>query len=446
VSAYRDDAASGIDLAVEARDVMVDRLRGSGMITTEVVERAFRTVPRHVFAPEGTPLSVAYDPDVAVPVKRNAAGAVMSSISAPFIQARMIEQAGLRADQSVLEVGSGGYNAALVAEIVGPGGRVVSVDIDPEVVNRARVVLDAAGYGRRVTLVQADGAHPLPGLDGSVDAILVTAGAWDLAPAWLDHLAGDGVLVVPLRMRGVTRSLAFRREGEGDHLVSTSAEVCGFVPMQGAGAHDDRVVVLTDRQGHQVRLRFDRDMPPDPGLLDHVLATDRTEVWSGITIGPGESFADLQLWFAGFLPGVCTVSADEGTEIAADRKSWFPFGTVRGDSFAYLALRPAADGDEFGARAYGTHSSAPATAMVEQIRAWDRHARTTEFGAQPGMEPVFGYWPTGATPTSFDQDTTVLTKTHGVVTISWPATTQHRTYRRTATTAATATRGSDPRQ
>jgi protein-L-isoaspartate(D-aspartate) O-methyltransferase len=29
----------------------------------------------------------------------------------------------------VLEIGSGGYNAALLAEVVGPGGRVVSVDI-----------------------------------------------------------------------------------------------------------------------------------------------------------------------------------------------------------------------------------------------------------------------------------------------------------------------------
>jgi hypothetical protein len=85
-------------------------------------------------------------------------------------------------------------------------------------------------------------------------------------------------------------------------------------------------------------------------LLDGVLATERTEVWSGVTIKHGVSFADLHLWFASFLPGFCKLAADKGTDLATERKSWFPFGVVRGDSFAYLAVRPALDGAgiEFG--------------------------------------------------------------------------------------------------
>lgn len=39
---------------------------------------------------------------------------------------------------TVLEIGSGGCNAALLAEMAGPAGRVVSMDIDPEVTDRAR--------------------------------------------------------------------------------------------------------------------------------------------------------------------------------------------------------------------------------------------------------------------------------------------------------------------
>jgi protein-L-isoaspartate(D-aspartate) O-methyltransferase len=46
----------------------------------------------------------------------------------------------------VLEVGSGGVNAALLAEIAGPSGLVVSIDIDPEITRRALACLDAAGY------------------------------------------------------------------------------------------------------------------------------------------------------------------------------------------------------------------------------------------------------------------------------------------------------------
>jgi protein-L-isoaspartate(D-aspartate) O-methyltransferase len=45
----------------------------------------------------------------------------------------MIEQSELGPGMSVLEIGSGGCNAALLAEVVGPAGHVVSVDVDPEV-------------------------------------------------------------------------------------------------------------------------------------------------------------------------------------------------------------------------------------------------------------------------------------------------------------------------
>lgn len=74
------------------------------------------------------------------------------------------------------------------------------------------------------------------------------------------------MVVVPLQMNGITRSIGFRREG--DHLVSISAEVAGFVPMQGVGAHDERVVLLPDRNGHHIKLRFDGDVPLEMSLLD----------------------------------------------------------------------------------------------------------------------------------------------------------------------------------
>lgn len=176
------------------------------MTTSSVVERAFRTVPRPLFVPEGTPLEVAYHAGDSVAIKRERDGVIVSSISAPFIQARMIEQAGLGLGMSVLEIGSGGCNAALLAEVVGPGGRVVSVDIDPEVTDRASARLDAAGYSSRVAVVQADAEHGVPELE-PVDVILVTVGAWDISPAWLEQLSEDGTIVVALRMNGITRSI-----------------------------------------------------------------------------------------------------------------------------------------------------------------------------------------------------------------------------------------------
>jgi protein-L-isoaspartate(D-aspartate) O-methyltransferase len=399
------------DHTAELRDKLADELVSAGHITSAQVEAAFRAVPRHEFVPAGTTMEVAYNVDDSVITKKDQHGVAVSSISAPFIQARMIEQAGVEPSMLVMEIGSGGYNAALLAEVVGPGGRVVSVDIDEDVTDRASAALEATGYGHRVRVILADAEHGVPDL-GLFDAIIVTVGVWDIPPAWLDQLAEDGVLVVPLRMNGITRSVAFRREA--DHLLSTSAEVCGFVAVQGEGEHPDRIFRLPDADGRHIELRFDDGAPEDPSLLDAALATGRTEVWSGITIQNGTSFADLHLWFAGFLPGFCRVSAEEGTELAGERGTWFPFAVVRGDSFAYLAVRPIGTGVEFGARAYGAHGQEAATAMVEQIQVWDRRARS-------GPAPTIAFWPTGTNPQIPDR-AAVLTKAHGLVTISWPAT------------------------
>nr|WP_246083787.1 methyltransferase, FxLD system [Nonomuraea diastatica] len=398
--------------AAELRDKLADELIAAGHIKSAQVEAAFRTVPRHAFVPADTPLEITYAADNAVVTKRDEHGIVISSVSAAYIQVAMIEQAELRPGMSVLEIGSGGYNAALLAEVVGVDGQVVSVDIDPEMTDRATGLLEAAGYADRVTVITADAQDQIPG-HGPFDAIIVTVGAWDVSPAWLRQLAQPGRLVLPLRMKGVSRSIAFRREN--DHLASTSAVVCGFVPMQGAGEHVDREFRLPDPQGHIVTLRFDDEAPDDPALLNGVLAGQRSEAWSGVTIEHGVSFADLHLWLASFLPGFCKMAVDEGTELAQERKTWLPFAVVRGDSFACLSVRPLPQGEgvEFGARAYGPHSEKPATAMVDQIRAWDAQARRRP-------EPTFAYWPTGSSPAPVAENVAVLRKTHGLVTISWP--------------------------
>ncbi len=399
--------------AAGLRAALVDQLRADGRIATAAVEAAFRMVARERFLPAGVPLEVAYGLDDSVVTKRDEHGVAVSSVSAAYIQARMLEQAELRPGMTVLEVGSGGLNAALIAEVVGVEGRVVSVDIDPGVVDRAAALLDENGYGSRVRVLVVDAEHGVPE-EGTFDRILVTAGAWDIAPAWLDQLAADGVLVVPLITNGVTRTIGFRRDG--DHLTSTSTEAAGFVPIRGAGQHPERVFLLPDANGKHVKLRFDAGIPNDLSQLDGVLATERSHVWSGATIQRQTSFADLHLWFAWFLPGFCRLAVDEGTELAAERASWFPFGVVRGSGFAYLAVRPAAEGAgvEFGARAYGHDGGLAATALVEQIQAWDRNGRHTS--------PTFGYWPAGSDRSGIPADTAVMDKTHGVVTISWPTT------------------------
>ncbi|MGH3621613.1 MAG: methyltransferase, FxLD system, partial [Sciscionella sp.] len=285
-----NNASATAEEAAVLRAAMVEELRSHGEIGTDEVAAAFATVPREVFAP-GAPLEQVYDRDDVVITKWDEHGAALNSVSAPRIQAMMLEQAVIRPGMRVLEIGSGGYNAALIAELVGPDGEVTTVDIDPFVVDRARECLAEAGYSQvRVMLADAEGGVPEY---APYDRIIVTAGAWDIPPVWTDQLAEDGLLVVPLRLRGLTRSVAFARDA--GRLVSKSYQLCGFVPMQGAGANAERLILL---HGDEVGLRVDGDQQVDADALRDALAAARVEHSSGVEVGGFEPFDDLDLWLA----------------------------------------------------------------------------------------------------------------------------------------------------
>jgi protein-L-isoaspartate(D-aspartate) O-methyltransferase len=404
--------------AYDLRDAMADRLVADGWITSPEVEAAFRAVPRHEYVPEGTTLEDAYGAKVAPVTKTGENGEHLSSVSAPWLQARMIAQAGVQPGMSVLEIGSGGYNAALLAEVTGKEGRVVTIDIDPEVTGWAEAALAATGYGDRVVVMTGDGELGVPG-HSPYDAIIVTVGAWDIPRAWTEQLTGHGRLVVPLRLNTLTRSLGFRQVD--GRLVSESWEMCGFVPMQGMGGCPEPSLNLPCPADGHVSLRFDQGLPTDSGALDGALATEQVTAWSGIRIGHQVSFADLNLWLAAFLPGFCRVAASEGTELHAEgvNKAWFPFGAVAGDSFACLAMRkldgPGPVEYEFGAKAYGHHAGNAAEALIAQVRAWDAQGRDLDDNA-------FTFWPADAAVPPPPPATAIFPKAHGTVTVSWPRT------------------------
>jgi protein-L-isoaspartate(D-aspartate) O-methyltransferase len=83
-----------------------------------------------------------------------------------------------------------GINAALLAELVGPTGTVVSIEIDADLARSASGALKRAGYGR-VEVVCGDGAlgHPA---QAPYDRIIVTAAASDIPPPGGEQLAPAG--------------------------------------------------------------------------------------------------------------------------------------------------------------------------------------------------------------------------------------------------------------
>jgi protein-L-isoaspartate(D-aspartate) O-methyltransferase len=399
--------------AARMRDQLVDKLIVNGDVVSKRVESVMRTVPRHLFVPEAT-LEDAYEAYNSVVTKRNEQGTAVSSVSAPQIQAMMLEQADVAPSMRVLEVGSGGLNAAYLAELVGEDGEVTTADIDPEVTARAESLLYETGYAGRVRVALADAIEGIPE-HAPYDRILVTAGAWDIPPTWITQLSENGRLVVPLRIKGLTRSVAFQRVG--DHLSSTSARPCGFVPLRGGGAHEDQLLLLNGTE--EIILRFDGDMPADPSPLNNAVRMPRTETWTGVTVRHGEPIDTLQLYLATLLPGFCTMAVDPDldTGLVAPRTKRFSLATVDGSNVAYVTSRLTADETsfEYGVHALGPEAAALAETVADHVRTWARDHRG-------GPGPHIAVHPFGTPDDRLPKPPVgrVIGKVHCRVTLSWP--------------------------
>lgn len=286
---------------------------------------------------------------------------------------------------------------------------MTTVDIDREVTDRAQRCLTATGYDD-VEVICADAEFPLVPAR-TFDAIIVTVGTWDVSPAWPGQLAAGGTLVVPLRTKGMTRSWALKqRDGA---LVSTGHQMCGFVPMRGAGAHRGYSIPLLG-DGVVGLWQDERDGIDGAGLAG-ILAAPRAEAWTGVTIAGGELFSDQDLWLGAALPGFCLITARQ--HAIDDRTVDLPwqYGTpayVDGPNLAYRAKPRPIGGEmfEFGAVGHGPDAEGAAVLLAEQIIAWDRAARpatrlSVHQAAVPDADLPAGY---------------VLDKKHSRLVISWP--------------------------
>lgn len=110
----------------------------------------------------------------------------------PSALARWIEAAAVGAGDRVLHVGCGvGYYTAILAELVGPAGRVLAYEVDPDLAARAR---DNLAAWPQAEVVEGDASAP----PGAFAAIFINAGCTHARPEWLAALAPGGRLVLPL--------------------------------------------------------------------------------------------------------------------------------------------------------------------------------------------------------------------------------------------------------
>ncbi|WP_128803068.1 MULTISPECIES: methyltransferase, FxLD system [unclassified Streptomyces] len=381
--------------AARLRNALVDKIRESGYARTAVVETALRTVPRHLFVPDAT-LEDAYA-NTPVNVKYDTDGTSISCASQPGVVALMLDRLDAQPGERILELGAGtGYNAALLAHLVGETGHVTTIDVDDDLVEGARAHLAAAGF-TNVEALTRDGA--VGHADGApYDRIIATVGAHGVPHAWMQQLAPGGRLVVPQRLKGsVSRSIAYeQRDGR---WTSVSSKMNTFMPLRRGIADDDRRVISLSADG-TVRLQAPAGQPIDAEALAGVLDQPRTEEWTGMTVRAMESPEWMELFVSCSLPsGLIRMlfPADaKGTLLTEDP---YPSSTAAVDKGAvtYLARRVSEkktpEGGklwEFGVIGHGPGSDELAARVADAIRTWDREYRDREatFEIQPLDAPA----------------------------------------------------------
>ncbi len=113
----------------------------------------------------------------------------------------LYEPLGLSEGHTLLEIGAGsGYTIVVAREIVGPAGRVVCVEIDPETLEHAKMFVESAGYAD-IVLVPGDGYYGYPELS-PYDRICVTAACEEIPPLLVGQIVDGGKLIAPVVSEG----------------------------------------------------------------------------------------------------------------------------------------------------------------------------------------------------------------------------------------------------
>ncbi len=205
------------------KNMVVEQLVGGKRnISSRAVLAAMATVPRHEFVLERD-RQRAYG-DGPLPIGHG------QTISQPYIVAFMTELLAPKPNERVLEIGTGcGYQTAILAELA---SEVFSIEIVPELAERAAMVLKRLGY-ENVRLRKGDGTHGWPEA-APFDAIIGTCAPQDVPPSLLDQLTEAGRMVLPVGRAGRQEVILLRKRGGG--FDRQGVLPVQFVPMTGAVA------------------------------------------------------------------------------------------------------------------------------------------------------------------------------------------------------------------
>jgi protein-L-isoaspartate(D-aspartate) O-methyltransferase len=201
------------------RNEMVEKQIESRGITDARVLAAMRQVPRHRFVSEAL-MDQAYS-DFPLPIGEQ------QTISQPFMVAEMTQALEPKADDRILEIGTGsGYQAAILSRIV---YRVYTIERIHPLYVKTRKLFDQLGYHNIVTRY-SDGTTGWRD-ESPFDGIIVTAGAPEIPAALVNQLAIGGRMVIPVGNQHTQDLIKLVRDQNG--IQQTNLGGCRFVKLVG---------------------------------------------------------------------------------------------------------------------------------------------------------------------------------------------------------------------
>ncbi|GAA3735224.1 protein-L-isoaspartate(D-aspartate) O-methyltransferase [Spinactinospora alkalitolerans] len=161
-------------------------------------------------------------------------GRLVTQTTVAWLIASTLDRLDVRPGTRVLEIGTGsGFSGALLAELVGDGGAVVSVDVVPDLADRARELHRRRGRGG-IEVRTADGREGAPD-HGPFDRIVAWATP-DLIPqAWVDQAAPGALLITPVQVTPLvkTNAVVVAHVAADGRIAADSLFPGGYVEMHG---------------------------------------------------------------------------------------------------------------------------------------------------------------------------------------------------------------------
>jgi protein-L-isoaspartate(D-aspartate) O-methyltransferase len=203
------------------REAMVDRHLKRRGITDKRILDAFLAVPREEFVSEDH-AHLAYG-DHPLPIEAG------QTISQPYIVGLMIEAAGIKPGDKVLEVGAGsGYAAAVISRIA---DKVIAIERQHDLVDIARRRMERLGYDN-VEIIEGDGTRGCRD-EAPFDAILAAASGSHVPRPLIEQLAPGGRIVMPVGDPGWVQELIKVTKQDDGTLKQENLGGVRFVPLIG---------------------------------------------------------------------------------------------------------------------------------------------------------------------------------------------------------------------